>query len=87
MLKKAGNDVTTPIDKYLHRNRSILLEVMGKNSKQKKISKEVLDKKGFKYDYCTGVYINAKEKMYYIVYDFGWMKFSNGEILIVRRTM
>ena len=73
------------IDKILHRNRSILLEIMGKNSTQKKVNKLVLDKKKFNYSYCTGFHINKHNKIYRNIYDFGWMEFTDGEILIVRR--
>lgn len=38
-LKKVNNAATEKIDKILHRNRSILLETMGKNSYKKKIYK------------------------------------------------
>jgi len=58
---------------------------MGKNSKQKKIDGKILDRKKFNRNYITGYYINSKEKMYHLVYDFAWMEFSDGEVLIVRR--
>ncbi|KXK21519.1 MAG: hypothetical protein UZ08_BCD001000094 [Candidatus Parvibacillus calidus] len=35
-LKKATNLVADPIDTILHRNRSTLLEIMGKSASQKK---------------------------------------------------
>jgi len=37
------------IDSILHRNRSILLEVLGKNGVQKKVSRLVLVKKKFQF--------------------------------------
>lgn len=27
----------------------------------------------------TGYYINSKNKMYHLVYDFGWLEFSDGD--------
>lgn len=72
-------------DKILHRNRSILLEVMGKNLKQKKVDRSILDKKKFNYNYVTGYHLNSKNKMYNYVYDFSWMIFSDREVLIIRR--
>ena len=74
------------MDKILHRNRSILLEIMGKNAVQMKVNRAILDKKNFKYDYITGFYINSKNKMYHKVYDFTWMLFGDGEVLINRKT-
>ncbi len=58
---------------------------MGKNSKQRKVDRKVLDKKKFNFNYMTGYYINSKNKMYHLVYDFAWMEFSDGGILIIRR--
>ena len=58
---------------------------MGKNLKQKKVKREILDKKKFNFHYVTGYYLNSKNKMYNYVYDFAWMIFSDREILIVRR--
>jgi hypothetical protein len=58
---------------------------MGKNSRQKKVVKTFLDKKKFNYSYCTGFHINKYNKMYHNVYDFTWMDFSDGEVLIIRR--
>jgi len=72
-------------DKILHRNRSILLELMGDNIRQKKVDRKKLDNKKFNFNYITGYYINSKGKTYHIVYDFAWMEFSDGEVLIVRR--
>ena len=73
-------------DKILHRNRSILLELMGKNKTKKKLPKILLDRKKFNFHHMTGVYINKNQKIYRIVYDFAWMDFSDGEVLIIRRS-
>lgn len=72
------------IDKILHRNRSILLELMGKNTIQKKIPRLSLEKRNFKFTYLTHFHTNKQGKVYHYVYDFAWMQFSNDEILIVR---
>ncbi len=85
-LKKATESATAKTDKILHRNRSILLELMGKNSKQKQIAAKLLfDHKNFKRQYMTGFFENAQGKRYYIVYDFAWMEFSTGQVLLIRR--
>lgn len=84
-LLQVTKETTLSTDKILHRNRSILLEVMGKNVKQKKIDRSILDKKKFNYHYVTGYYLNSSNKMYNYVYDFSWMIFSDREILIIRR--
>lgn len=73
------------IDCILHRNRSILLEIMGKNTVQKKIKRILLEQKNFHFKYITHYNINSKGKMYHHVYDFAWMEFSDDEVLIIRR--
>ena len=83
-LRKVTNNATITIDEILHRNRSILLEILGKNIFQKKIKKEILVKKNFKFQYMTHYYVNKNQKMYHYVYDFGWMEFSNDEVLIIK---
>lgn len=85
-LRKVINLATLNTDRILHRNRSILLELMGKNLKQKKVKREMLDKKKFNFHYVTGYYTNSKGKMYDYINDFAWMIFSDREILIIRRS-
>lgn len=83
-LRKVTEDATHEIDKILHRNRSILLEVLGKNGQTKKINRRYLDKKNFRFDYLTGYHLNSQNKMVHYIYDFTWSIFSDQEILIKR---
>lgn len=84
-LRKVTKAAANNIDKILHRNRSILLEIMGKNKTQKKVNRLVLENKKFRFHYYTNSYVNNRGKRYHYVYDFAWMEFSDGEILIVRK--
>lgn len=84
-LRKVTELEVKQIDTILHRNRSILLEILGKTNKQIKINRMVLDKKKFNFIYHTHTTINSAGKTYVFVYDFAWMSFSDNEILIVRR--
>lgn len=84
-LRKATKEATISTDKILHRNRSIILEIMGKREKKKEILRETLVQKNFKFNYHTGSYRNALGKEYKIIYDFAWMEFSKGKVLIIRR--
>lgn len=84
-LRAVTQQATLKVDGILHRNRSILLEILGKNKSQIKVDRRLLDRKNFKYDYITGYYVNSKDKTYHYVYDFSWMIFSDREILINRR--
>jgi len=84
-LRKVTTSATHNIDLILHRNYSILLELMGKTAKQKKIKKIWLDKKKFNYSYVTAYHLNSKNKMVNHIYDFSWMVFSDEEVLIRRK--
>jgi len=83
-LRAVTSKATKDIDKILHRNRSILLELMGKNKTQLKIEREFLDRKKFNFSYLTHYHINKHGKTVHYVYDFSWMIFSDQEILIKR---
>ncbi len=83
-LREVTEIATANIDKILHRNRSILLELMGKNKTQIKIEREFLDKKKFNFSYLTHYHINKHGKTVHYVYDFSWVIFSDQEILIKR---
>ncbi len=84
-LRQATYNATHKTDLILHRNRSILLEIIGKNFIQKKIHRMILDQKKFNYSYITGIHINNQGKTVNHVYDFSWIIFSDEEILIRRK--
>ena len=84
-LTASTNSATDSIDRILHRNRSILLEVMGKNKRQIRIPIILLEKKKFQFNYVTKYIINSRGKTYNYVYDFAWMSFSSNEVIIYRR--
>lgn len=84
-LRRVTLVASKDIDTILHRNRSILLELMGKHKSQRKIPRVLLERKNFKFNYLTHFYSNSQGKVYHWVYDFAWMAFSNDEILIVRK--
>ena len=84
-LRRVTNEVAINIDRILHRNRSILLEIIGKNAIQKKVNRIVLEQKKFRFNYLTHSYVNSKGKTFHWIYDFAWMSFSDDEILIVRK--
>ena len=84
-LRKATTIAVKEINTILHRNRSILLEVLGKKKTQIKIPRIVLEKKKFNFKYLTHYYVNSKGKTYHYVYDMAWMVFSDDEVLILRK--
>jgi len=83
-LRRVTKDTCLEIDRILHRNRSILLEILGKNLTRKKVARLVLDKKKFNYKYSTHSYVNSQGKTYRFLYDFGWMEFTDQEVVIIR---
>ena len=84
-LRLVTKTAAAAIDKILHRNRSILLEVMGKHNMRMTIPKLELAKRKFNFQHITHYHINHKGKTYHFVYDFAWMTFSDDEVLIVRK--
>ena len=84
-LNEVTLDDTFRIDKILHRNRSILLEKLGKNKVQLKVDRSLLDKKNFKWDYHTSTHVNVQNKLVTYLYDISWLLFTNQEVLISRK--
>jgi len=83
-LNKVTTLATIKLDTILHRNRSILLELLGKKRKQLKINRLVLEQSNFKFKYHTHTHVNKVGKTMHCIYDFGWMEFSDNQILVVR---
>ena len=75
---------TKLIDAALHRNWTILAEfheTIGKNKFHVPMS-DLLNS-GFKTEYHTSTKVNNKGKLYNYVYNYGWMQFSEKEVLVV----
>ena len=74
-----------PIDKILHRNWVILKEHFDQIGKRKFfLSKAELNKAGFHTQYYTTTKMNSKGKLYYYVYNFGWMDFSDKQMMVIK---
>ncbi len=84
-LRRATSKEVTEINKILARNRSVLLELLGKNIKQKKLPSLELDRKKFNFKYHTHLISNSKGKIYNYCYDIAWMEFSDNEVLILKK--
>lgn len=83
-LRRVSKKAAQVIDAILHRNRSILLEILGKKQQKKKVPRQLLDKKKFNYKYLTHYHINSKNKTVHYVYDHAWIDFSEDSVLIMR---
>lgn len=84
-LAAVNQTATKKIDKILHRNRSILLELMGKKQKELRTSRLELDKRKFNFNYFTSRTINSKSKEYFHIYDFRYMLFSDANIIVYKK--
>lgn len=85
-LRRATKRAAYTTDKILHRNRSILLEIMGNHRRQQQVDRKVLDKKKFNYHYLTGYYLGKTGKIYHYVYDFSWVLLAGGKVRIFKRS-
>ncbi len=84
--RKKQIDIITTTNAILLKNRNILAEIFEKEKRKKlKVEKLFLSKKGFNFQYNTGIYFNRERKLYHYVYDYAWMEFSTQEVLIVRK--
>ena len=83
-LRRLTKDQALSLDTILKRNRSILLELLGKNKFQIKLNRIVLEQKNFRFNYHTHVYTNSKGKAMHYIYDIGWMDFSSDEVFILK---
>jgi len=84
-LRSVTKNIAFPLDKVLHRNRSILLEIMGPKVHKKMVLRSELVKRKFQFKFITHFNTNNQGKTYNHVYDFAWMEFSDDEILIIRQ--
>ena len=76
---------TDPIDQILHRNWVILTEIYEEIGKTKFfIPMSTLEKSGFHFNYYTTHQVNTKNKEYFYVYNYGWMIFTDKEVMVVR---
>ena len=83
-LRRVSSSAANRINEYLKRNHGILLEVLGKNQTQKKVYRNVLEDKKFRFKYHTHTHQNSKGKTMHYIYNLGWMDFSDDEVLVVR---
>ncbi len=82
--KRSSLFIVNTIDKILHKNYEILLELLENDPRKYfKVPKTLLTEMGYNFDYYTSTYINSRGKMYFYVYDCSIMEFRNQEIMIV----
>ena len=77
--------ISYPTDNILHRNWAVLNEAYELAQKRKFFINAVqLQKEGFRPEYYTTSSVNRDGKIYYYVYDYGWMQFSEKELMVIK---
>ncbi len=84
-LRLTNLPIRQRIDRFLHRNHTILVELEKKTlAKRWSVTKSSLYKKGFRFTYYTSSYLNSRGKTYFYVYNFRWMEFGDGKVLVIK---
>jgi len=71
------------IDLILKHNRRILKTALG-GEPSKKISRELLLNRGFRFDFHTHFYTNYKKDQYIFCYDYGYLDLDGDVCLVVK---
>lgn len=87
LLTKESTETIIKIDKVLHRNRSILLQLLGSNNLSRIVPRQWLDERKFKASFMTAYHFNTQNQLVHFVYDVSWMRASDQEVLIERVTL
>ncbi len=82
---KEANKLIRNINKRLKKNWNILQKL---NTEDKtKVHKSKLLNAGFDFNYITGIYTTKKQKVYYFVYDQGYLDMGSDFYMLVKRTI
>ena len=76
-----SNYVIRIINRILRKNYAILSTL--NSGKKAIVNKSDLQKKGYRFDYYTGTYLNPKNHLYYYCYDQGFTELENNKVLMV----
>ena len=82
-LNKDSKNIIRTTHNRLRKNHRILetLNPKGKTT----VTKTTLIKHGFLFEYCTGTYTTKAGKMYFYIYDQGYLPLDNDFYLLVKR--
>lgn len=71
------------INRILNSNRTIIQNCLKEYESPKlRIPRIELDKKGFKFEYCTRTYLNSKGKWIKYIYEYRWIEFSDQYVVL-----
>ena len=84
-MQQKGDSIKI-VNRFLFQNFKIMESIFKEEKKNKiMVPRILLDKMGFHFSYCTSCYINKEDKLYRYIYEYGWMEFSNQELMLVRK--
>ncbi len=69
------------VNRNLRKNRRILKEL--NPSGKAKVKRKELDSRGFDYKHFTNVYKTKEGKVYYFIYEYGYLPLENGYFALV----
>jgi predicted nucleic acid-binding Zn ribbon protein len=79
------NNYVRHINNILRKNRRLLAQQLPDNETRKKLHREKLLLLGFNFKYLTHTYQTQQGKLYYFVYDYGYLPLEQDWLLIVKR--
>lgn len=80
---KSHNNLIRTTNNRLRKNHRILLELH--KDEPTKVNGNTLQKRGFVFDYLTGIYTTKAGSTYRYVYDMGYLPLENNWYLLVRK--
>jgi hypothetical protein len=72
------------IDLILKHNRRILRDLIDDDDRPRRVEREELLQLGFRFEYFTHHYTNARGQQYCFCYDYGYLVLEEGICLVVR---
>jgi hypothetical protein len=72
------------VDLVLKHNRRILKACLGKE-RTRRVNKEELLARGFRFEYTTHHFTNSRGKRYCFCYDLGWLGLEGDSFLVVKQ--
>lgn len=85
LLNSVANNFTRNINHTLRKNRRILSSLFSLSKHTCKISRQLLQNKGFSFHYFTHGYRNKKGSQYFFCYEYGYRTIDEEQLVIVRR--
>ncbi len=83
-LRQVTRKNSLTLDRHLHRNLSIILEVLGKTNQQAIVPRILMAEKKFLFKYITHYHNTPEGSTVHFVYDMGWIELPNDEVMLFR---